>query len=86
MGGQFKQMSLDTGMWSVAQGAGEEGKEIAGLERVKLYFEGLNLHYSARLRARTPAILSRGSSSVSPVSTPVLAHVTPHPWDLMLSY
>lgn len=65
VGGQFKQMSLDTGMWSVAQGAGEEGKEIAGLERVKLYFEGLNLHYSARLRARTPAILSRGSSSVS---------------------
>lgn len=53
-------------MWSVVQGAGEEGKEIAGLERVKLYFEGLNLHYSARLMAQTPVILSRGSSSVSP--------------------
>lgn len=56
VGGQFKQVSLDIGMRSMAQGAGEEGRQIAGLESRKPYSECLTLHYSARQMAQTPAI------------------------------
>lgn len=40
-------MSLDTGMWSVAQGAGRKGQRITVLEERRLYSERLNLSLSA---------------------------------------